>query len=374
MSLLSFPNELLFQVVQHFDANATRSARTMYSLLRTNRRFASLLFPLLIEFAFNEGHYCVTALQLAVINRDERMVRLILDKSKVDMTAKDEQNRDLLENNPFAESDMNEKVRKILEKGAEFRVRTRTTDKTPLQFAAERGNEMVLRLLLDKGVETDSNSYWERSALYCAAETGHENCVKILLEKGANVNIEYYGTTALHIAAYHGFEKVVQCLIENGADVNVRNSISRTPFYQAIRQRQKSTAKLLLENGADIDAPYPHGDAVLMSLFRSSRHWSIEMFRFLLENNASLNFRDKLGSTVLHRVFQRVKECEEVVQLLLEKGIDFTIRNYAGKLAIDVAREQDSGESAEIQGAIKLLQEAEFGIAHKIKELNGGGL
>jgi ankyrin repeat protein len=57
-----------------------------------------------------------------------------------------------------------------------------TYDRTPLLWAAQKGHETVVRLLLAKdGVDPDSkNSEYGRTPLSWAAENGHEAVVKLL--------------------------------------------------------------------------------------------------------------------------------------------------------------------------------------------------
>jgi ankyrin repeat protein len=67
-------------------------------------------------------------------------------------------------------------------------------------------------------VEYKSNN--SRTPLWWAAEKGREAVVKLLLEKGADVESEdrYYGHTPLSRAARGVYEAVVKLLLEKGAE------------------------------------------------------------------------------------------------------------------------------------------------------------
>ena len=58
------------------------------------------------------------------------------------------------------------------------------------------------------------------TALWWAAEKGHEAVVKLLLENGANVEFKdrYHDRTPLLLAAGNGHEAVMKLLLEKGAE------------------------------------------------------------------------------------------------------------------------------------------------------------
>jgi ankyrin repeat domain-containing protein 50 len=70
-------------------------------------------------------------------------------------------------------------------------VNTNATDEdgqTPLSWAAEKGHEAVVKLLLEKGAELETKDKdYGQTPLSWAAEKGHEAVVKLLLEKGAEL-------------------------------------------------------------------------------------------------------------------------------------------------------------------------------------------
>jgi ankyrin repeat protein len=56
--------------------------------------------------------------------------------------------------------------------------------RTPLSWAAERGHEAVVRLLVERDdVEADSKDQFGRTPLLWAVENGHEAVVRLLAER-----------------------------------------------------------------------------------------------------------------------------------------------------------------------------------------------
>lgn len=66
-----------------------------------------------------------------------------------------------------------------------------------LQAASSKGHEKVVKLLLEKGANINTQGGVDRNALQAACGAGHDNVVKILVEKGADINGQggKYGTT-----------------------------------------------------------------------------------------------------------------------------------------------------------------------------------
>src|SRR5581483_2603276 len=82
---------------------------------------------------------------------------------------------------------------------------------TNLSIACARGDEPLVRLLLDAGAEPNDND-----SLYHSVEPRDNGCLRLLLQRGA---IES-GTAALHHALDYERLEPVRLLLEHGADPN----------------------------------------------------------------------------------------------------------------------------------------------------------
>jgi hypothetical protein len=101
--------------------------------------------------------------------------------------------------------------------------------------------------------------------LLIAAADGSLSRVKSSLADGANVNAKRSnGTTALHSACSRGYFEIVQYLVENGADMNIRGGEDNdTPLIWAVYNERNNISKFLIDNGANINSRDKHGKSAL---------------------------------------------------------------------------------------------------------------
>lgn len=95
-----------------------------------------------------------------------------------------------------------------------------------LHVASANEHETVVRLLLDKAAENNTQVGRYGTALQAASENRHDRVVKLLLDKGADVQAHggHYGT-ALRTASASGHKTIVRLPLDKGADVPARGVI-----------------------------------------------------------------------------------------------------------------------------------------------------
>ncbi|KAL2897783.1 Potassium channel AKT1 [Bienertia sinuspersici] len=155
-----------------------------------------------------------------------------------------------------------------------------------LCFAAARGDEPLLKLLLKRGLDPNERGIKDRTALHIVAANGNENCAALLLTYGADTNIkDFEGNVPLWDAIMgkhpeslikllkdHGANlssgdvpyyacyaieqddlKLLQDIVRHGGDVTLPKRDGTTPLHVAVTNGNTSIVKFLLERGADID-------------------------------------------------------------------------------------------------------------------------
>lgn len=194
-----------------------------------------------------------------------------------------------------------------------------------LGWAARKGFEPLVRLLLDKGIAVDSrpNTY-SKTALHHASGEGHTPIVQLLLDRGASINIQgASGQTALHFAALNGRESAVRVLLAHGANAAIRNTAGLTPLLLAVRYvgggDGETLFEMLLDAGAHVDAQERYSGWTAL-------HWAVlkgreETVKLLLRKGASIRVVTTargVKETPVHWALK--KGDEEMVVLLLEMG------------------------------------------------------
>jgi len=90
-----------------------------------------------------------------------------------------------------------------------------------LHPAAERGDVLMVRLLLEHGAQPDSRCCDSDTALGYAAAEGHVEVVRLLLEAGADPDVRSYRGTPLELAQRAGHREVVT-LIESAMPMRTK--------------------------------------------------------------------------------------------------------------------------------------------------------
>lgn len=146
---------------------------------------------------------------------------------------------------------------RLLKSGADINSRGDRYDNA-LQAAAAHGLENMVNLLLQKGADVNAHR-GEASTLQVASREGHVRVVQSLLAHGADVNAKggkYSGIiNALQAACFGGHLEVAKLLLDSGADVNIRGGRSGSALQIASRVGNDGIVQLLLEEGANINAP-----------------------------------------------------------------------------------------------------------------------
>ena len=118
--------------------------------------------------------------------------------------------------------------------------------RTPLIFAAGRGSEDFVELLVKYKAKIDAVDKFGNSPIYYAAAGNHAGVVEILLESGAKLNSQNRrGLTPLMIAASEGHLSTVQVLVDSKADPALTDFTGRTAWEWAHRSNRGRVLRYL---------------------------------------------------------------------------------------------------------------------------------
>ena len=122
-----------------------------------------------------------------------------------------------------------QRVRELLQDGANPNVRQAEFQGTPLQYASATGNTKVIEELIEFGAQVDLTDTHGRTPLMWAAMKNQSAAAKLLISADADLNRPMHGSwTALHYAAQAGSSNIAQLLVDSGANVWQKNSHGQT--------------------------------------------------------------------------------------------------------------------------------------------------
>lgn len=143
----------------------------------------------------------------------------------------------------------------------------------------------------------------------------------------------------LHQAILRKQTKIVTLLLERGADVQAPDSSGRTPLHLGVERGDVPIVQELLRRKA---SPEQRDRIGWTPLHHAAAKGRIEIATLLLDAGMNPNFLSELGGTALHEAAPSGNVA--MVKLLLARGVDPTIRSKPGVTALDLARDYKQPE------------------------------
>ena len=160
-------------------------------------------------------------------------------------------------------------------------------------------------------------------AIHVAAINGHVDCLSAILTRdpGSSARMDYSCRTPLHLASEKGKITCVKLLINDGADVDALDNDERCPLYGAAALGRVTCCKMLLEAGCNVNQA---DSSNVSSLFIASECGNTKTIEVLLDYNADVNIETSSGKTALMAAVGENKA--SACQLLLSRGANPEIR------------------------------------------------
>ncbi|RAK77861.1 ankyrin, partial [Aspergillus fijiensis CBS 313.89] len=261
-----------------------------------------------------------------------------------------------------------ETVKLILEAGASPHECDRRMDWRPMALAVYEGQEDIVRLLCEHGVDLRQVRDWVNprhhdyssspaqtmSLLAIAAKRGHEPLVRMLMDylprKGdVDFPADRLRRTPLIGAAEMGHLSVVRCLVDAGANLEARDNDDQTPLVHAAKNGRHEVLEFLLSRGADPNVRSFNGATPPIS--EAAHHGHFECVRCLINADGVMDSLPSLEETSHPLVCATRSRHPAIVDLLLAQPQSYAQlgTNLRAMLCVAAAR----GDLPAVQGFLE---------------------
>jgi len=183
----------------------------------------------------------------------------------------------------------------------------------PIHDAAAKGDIAGVQAELDKDINVNMKGGAAAvSPLLLAALNSHTEVAKQLIANGADLEgKDKFGNTPMHYAAKHGSKDIILLLITNNVDVNTKNKGEETPldivsnketaellrkhngkygtFIGAVAGGDIDAIKIFLDAGMDVNQKFQHG---WTAMHETAVFGCTEVAKLLIANGADVNAWD----------------------------------------------------------------------------------
>jgi quinoprotein dehydrogenase-associated probable ABC transporter substrate-binding protein len=198
--------------------------------------------------------------------------------------------------------------------------------------------------------EAQANSYDGEgyTPLISAIRFGFVAVATYLIEHKADANlIDRSGWTPLMWATWGDNPALVKMLIAHGAKLDAMDNDGLTPLAIAAQNAKVKATRVLLDAGADVNAPVTKGGYTPLML--ASLSGSNELATSLIEHGANVNATNTGGVTPL--MIATAGNRSTLARLLLKSGADVNARSEDGRTAFSIAQANSN------DAVIKILEE-----------------
>ncbi|MBO9496787.1 ankyrin repeat domain-containing protein [Thalassotalea sp. G20_0] len=308
-----------------------------------------------------------TALHLAAVRGNQRIIELLVNEARADVNLKDEFGTTVMACAFLYGAKITPLIPCMVKAG--FDIHACCGGKgagTMLAHAARGKNWELVELLLANGADPNDRINNNETALHLAVRLGLPEIIDMLMKYKADINAKTNdeGRTALHLVAESGQREILDKLLQHEANANALDNDERTPLYLlTCADGQLKTFQYFMDTLINLQDDVDHRDigrsTPLSILVNRLEHQDALEYAIntLLQRAADIDAQNGGGYAPLH--FAAVNGKLEAFSQLIEKGANMYAKTNRGMMVLDLAMDNSHSFATKI---LEILVNAKFDV------------
>ena len=244
----------------------------------------------------------------------------------------------------------NEKVAKLIDN--KINVNQEKIDFILRTAESNNNKELVYMIETAFTENTDLRSY-----LKISLDRNYPNLLKVLITKGIDLNqvLTSEGQTALMAAVYYRRKEMTKILIENGADINAVDRNGKSVLMYAAETWAPEITRILIDNGANLDHRNPQGQKAIDVAYNNDNYVAYIIIEIAL--GKSQNKYDQYLTAAVY------EDIPSLANILIQEGADVNAKYEGSVPLIHLAIREQSYEMFDllIENGVNIRAEDDYG-------------